>query len=134
LLFHININIRGQMINCLSENSQASGSMTNPAGCKHIYHPASDFFFIIWPCILMYWWILLTWFLSGHCLFVSLVVSFGLQMTRATLGRTSQYTDKNIPHKLQLCWESFPLPVTFSMYPLVMSLGYLYIFSFLTEK
>jgi hypothetical protein len=39
----ININIRGQMINCPRENSQASGPMTNQAGCKHIYRPASDF-------------------------------------------------------------------------------------------
>jgi hypothetical protein len=39
---NININIRGQMINCPHENSQASGPMMNRAGCKHVYHPASD--------------------------------------------------------------------------------------------
>jgi hypothetical protein len=30
------------MINCHHENSQASGPMMKQAGCKHIYHPASD--------------------------------------------------------------------------------------------
>jgi hypothetical protein len=30
------------MINCPHENSQAGGPMMNQAGCKHIYHPASD--------------------------------------------------------------------------------------------
>jgi hypothetical protein len=64
------------MINCPRENSQASGPMTNRAGCKHICRPASDFFFciyIIWPCILML--ILITGFLA-YCLFVARVVSF----------------------------------------------------------
>jgi hypothetical protein len=42
MVISININIRGQMINCPRENSQASGPMTNRAGCKHIYRPACD--------------------------------------------------------------------------------------------
>jgi hypothetical protein len=63
------------MINCPRKNSQASGPMTNQAGCKHIYCPASDFFknyLALYIDVNVNNMI----FVGTYCLFVTLVVSF----------------------------------------------------------
>jgi hypothetical protein len=74
------------MINCHRENSQASGPMTNRAGCKHIYLPASDLLRMDGILSVVYKLYGLVYidvninnmiFVGTYCLFVSaLVVSF----------------------------------------------------------